>query len=68
MNVNPWVPFAGALGYNVYRHLTHQSTLCSTARKYVPAVAMVVGWSVLTDWLVPHYVNGFKVELGNLSD
>lgn len=63
-----WGALLGTLGYNYARHRHGKSTLCSTARRFIPGAAMVVGWCFLSGWLLPHYVNGFKVDLDRLTD
>ena len=45
---------AGALAWNYQRSRSGKVTLSQFARRH-PA-AFVVGWGVLTGWLVPHIV------------
>lgn len=45
----------GALGLNYYRHRRGCSTICSTCRRRIGPRAFLLGWAVLTAWLVPHY-------------
>lgn len=66
--MNPWGPLAATLAYNYLRHRRHKPTLCSTARRFVPAAGMAIGWGVLTGWLVDHYYDGFKVTIDRLTD
>lgn len=68
MRVNPLAVFAGAIAYNLHEHKHDRPTACSTTRKFVPAALFVLGWCVLSGWLIPHYVEGFKIDLDNLTD
>jgi hypothetical protein len=63
-----WGSLAAALGIDYWQHKRHKPTLCSTARRFLPPLAFVVSWGVLTGWLVDHYIDGFTVELDKLSD
>ncbi|WP_182377910.1 hypothetical protein [Nocardioides sp. WS12] len=47
--MNPWLPLAGTLGFNVACHLVGLPTICSTTRKYVPrkvAMPLLAGGAV----------------------
>lgn len=63
-----WGALLAALGVDWLQHKRHKPTLCSTARKYVPPLLFVAAWGVLTQWLVRHYVDGFKIQLDKLTD
>lgn len=63
-----WGALVATLGWNYMRHRQHKSTLCSAGRKHVPGWAMTLAWCFLSGWLVPHYVDGFKIDLRDLTD
>lgn len=50
-----WGALAATLTLNVARHLRGKSTLCSSARRVLPAPAFVFGWGVLSGFLIPHF-------------
>lgn len=66
--MGPLAALAGALGWNYSRHRRGKPTMCSTARKHVKPAVFVVCWAVLTGWLIPHYIDGFKIALDKLTD
>jgi len=53
------VGLLGVLLYNYARHRRHLPTICSTTRRYLPPWAVVVGWSALTGYMLPHLLRGY---------
>lgn len=47
---------AGAIVWNIQRGRAGKVTLSQFSRRH--KVAFVVGWGVLTGWLVPHILEG----------
>ena len=63
-----WGALLAALGVDYWQHRRHKPTLCSTARRFAPPIVFVTAWGLLTQWLVKHYIEGFHVDLGELTD
>ena len=55
-----WGALLGTLGLNVMRHLSGKSTLCSFTRQHVTADQFDLIWDALTEWMKPHFRNGFR--------
>lgn len=55
-----WFCLTFTLVLNYRRHRQGKSTLCSAARKHVPAGWFITLWSGLSGWLIPHYCNPAK--------
>jgi hypothetical protein len=55
-----WGALVGTLLFNYARHRGGRSTLCSVTRSQLRVhrtpgrLAVVLGWSALTGWLIPH--------------
>lgn len=64
----PLAALAGAIGWNYWEHRHGRQTMCAFTRKYVPPVVFVAAWGVLTHWIVPHYIDGFRIDLERLTD
>ena len=64
----PWGALLGTLGLNYWQHKHGKPTICSTGRRFIPPAAFLLGWCFLTGWLVPHYLDGFKIDLEHLTD
>ena len=54
-----WVALAGTLGWNYARHLQGKSTLCSSTRATLPAVAVDIGLTLGSMVLRRHVINGY---------
>ena len=50
-----WFALTATISYNVRRHLRGKSTLCSTARRHVPAPLVDVGLLGLAAYMHFHY-------------
>jgi hypothetical protein len=50
----------GTLIWNYMRHLRGRSTICSTSRPWVGPIIFCVFWTVLSAWLLPHYMKRAK--------
>lgn len=61
--MNPWLPLAGALAYNVRRHMQGKSTICSTTRRLLPKTVAVAGLFVGFEALLVHYLNGYPIAI-----
>lgn len=58
--MHPLTLLVAALWWNYVRHRRGGSTMCSATRRRVKPVVFVLGWCVLTVWLLPHYVRPFR--------
>lgn len=58
--MHPLTLLGVALGWNYARHRRGLSTMCSCSRHVVGPVLFACLWGVLTGWLIPHYVRGFR--------
>lgn len=65
--MNPWGPFAAALGWNYIRHRRRKPTICSTTRRIVPkplaGLLLFVGFVALA----AHVLDGYTVDI-DLTD
>jgi hypothetical protein len=58
-----WGALLGTLVFNYARHRGGHSTLCSVTRSQLRVhrnpgrLAVVLGWTALTTWLVPHILS-----------
>lgn len=57
--MHPLALLGVTLGWNWCRHKRDLSTMCSFTRAHVPWWAIVLGWSALTAWLIPHLIRPF---------
>lgn len=53
---------ASALGLNFARHRRGLSTICSTCRERIGPRTFLIGWSLLTAWIAPHYCRPFVIR------
>jgi hypothetical protein len=64
-----WGALVGTLVFNYSRHRGGRSTLCSVTRSRLRVhrtpgrLAVVLGWSALTGWLIPHIL--MSAQLGH---
>lgn len=54
--MHPLTLLAAALGWNYARHKRNKSTICSVTRKHVPWPLFLIGWLLLTVWILPHWI------------
>jgi len=63
-HVNPWVPMAATIAYNLHCHRRGTPTICSTTRRALPSKGQAV--AVLTAGfagLLIHYIEGYPLPI-----
>lgn len=58
----PWLGLLATLAWNYSRHRRGLSTLCAATRRHIGPRTFVVGWGVLTVYIVHHILAGYSKE------
>ena len=64
----PWGALLGTLGLNYWQHKHGKPTICSFGRRFISPRMFLVGLAIGLGWFVPHYLDGFKIDLEHLTD